>query len=149
LPAHGDVTAAPRNRNRENVAVSCGIHLFGPGDHAGYKLAFWCRFLSTASSCCGLPAFSALLARPRLVNLGVFPHTNPGHTVFRLFSACSVCTLRRGRAVGTTAQGNPVCFRTFSAYSLLPRLSAGEHVSRRCAILCWRCRCPAGWGLNL
>jgi hypothetical protein len=95
-----------------------------------------------------LPAFSALLARPRLVNLGVFPHTNPGHTVFRLFSAASVCTLRRVRAVGTTAQGNPVCFRTFSAYSLLPRLSAGEHVSRRCAILCWRSRCPAGWSIN-
>ena len=109
---------------------------------------FGVTFLSIACSCCGLPAFPAMLARTRLVNLGVFPYTNPGHTVFCFFPAASLCALRRIRAAGTTAQGDPVCFRTLSAYSLLPRLSVGEHVPRWRAILYWRSSGPVGGCLN-
>ena len=62
------------------------------------QLAFWCDLLSTPCSCCGLLAFPAMLSRTRLVNLGVFPHTNPSHTIFRFFSATSVlCSQARSR----------------------------------------------------
>ena len=75
--------------------------------------------------------FPALLARTRLVDLGVLAHTNASDTVFRFLSVAGVCALRSIRATRTTAQSDPVYFRTFSAYSFLPRFSAGEHVSRR------------------
>ena len=54
-----------------------------------------------------------MLSRTRLVNLGVFLHTNPSHTVFRFFSATSVCALRRVRATGTTAQSDPYISELF------------------------------------
>src|SRR5206468_8177 len=110
--------------------------------------AFWCDFLSIACSRRGLPAFPAVLARTRLVDLGVLPYANTGHTIFCFFLAASLCALRRVRAVGATAQGDPIYFRTFSAYPLLPRLSVGEHVSRRRTILCCRSRRPASGSVD-
>src|SRR6266496_1232552 len=148
LPVDGDLTAAERDRNRENAALSGGFDVPGHRDHGGEPVALWSGILSTTGAHAHLPAFFALLARTRFADLRVFAHPNASHSIFCFFSASSFCSLRRVRAAGATAPGNSICFRAFPADSFLPRVSAREYVSCHRGILCRRSHCAPSWSVD-
>ena len=57
--------------------------------------------------------FSAMLSGTRLVNLGVFPHTNPSHTVFRFFLLPVFVLSGAFAPLEQLPQSDPVCFELF------------------------------------
>src|SRR5262249_53341207 len=128
LPVDGHFTASPRNRDWQNVAVSRRVHLSGAGDHGGERMAFWGGVSSAAGASGRMPPVPALFTRTRVIDFGLFPNADAGHSILGILSIACVCTFRRVRPARTVAHSSSLCFRAFSAYAFLPRLSACEYV---------------------